>query len=83
VVYEQFALSSLGCGLLGCAALWLDFKRWYVGIAVLEGGVGGLPGAIQQLDVGAASPKALSAECIETLCRVGDEVVSMLLIWLF
>jgi hypothetical protein len=26
------------------------------------------------------APKALSAECIETLCRVGDEVILMLVV---
>jgi hypothetical protein len=31
---------------------------------------------VEQLDVGAAISKALSAKCIETLWRVGDEVVS-------
>jgi hypothetical protein len=34
---------------------------------------------VEQLDVGAAAPKALSVECIETY-RVGDEVVSMMII---
>jgi hypothetical protein len=60
--------------------LWLEFERWYVGTAVPEGGVGGLSGVVEQLDVGAAAPKALCAECIETLCRVGDKVVSMLVV---
>jgi hypothetical protein len=32
----------------------------------------------EQLGVGAMAPKALSAECIETLCHVDGEVVSML-----
>jgi hypothetical protein len=32
------------------------------------------------LDVGAATPKALSAECIKTLCHVDGEVVSMLVV---
>jgi hypothetical protein len=49
-------------------------------MAVLEDGVGGLPGVIEQLDVGAAAPKALRGECIEILCRVGDEVVLMLVV---
>jgi hypothetical protein len=30
--------------------------------------------------VGAEAPKALSAECIVTLCRVGDEVISILVV---
>jgi hypothetical protein len=47
VVYEQFALCSLGCGWLGRAALWLVFERWYVGTAVPEGGVGGLLGVVE------------------------------------
>jgi hypothetical protein len=80
VVYEQFSLCSLGCGWLGRAALRLKLERWYVGTAVSEGGVGGLPGVVEQLDVGAAAPKALCVGCIETLCRVGDEVVSMLVV---
>jgi hypothetical protein len=58
--------------------LWLDFERWYVGMVVPDGGVGDLPGTVEQLD--AEIPKALSAECIETLCHMGDEVVSMLVI---
>jgi hypothetical protein len=70
VVYEQFALSSLGCGWLGRAALRLELERWYVGTAVPEGGVGGLPGVVEQLDVGAAAPKALCVVCIETLSWV-------------
>jgi hypothetical protein len=61
VVYEQFALCSLGYGWLGRAALRLVLERWYVGTAVPEGGVGGLPGVVEQLDVG----EVLSAECIE------------------
>jgi hypothetical protein len=36
--------------------------------------------AMVRRDVGAAAPKALSVVCIETLCRVGDEVVSMLVV---
>jgi hypothetical protein len=58
VVYEQFALCSLGCALLGCAALWLEFEKWYVGAAVPEGGVGGLPSVVEQLDVGATASEA-------------------------
>jgi hypothetical protein len=60
--------------------LRLEFERWYVGMAVPEGGVGGLLGVVEQLDVGAAAPKAPIAECIEILCRVGDEVVLVLVI---
>jgi hypothetical protein len=37
--------------------LWLECERWYVGTAVPEGGVGGLLGVAEQLDVGAAAPK--------------------------
>jgi hypothetical protein len=70
----------LGCRWLGRAALRLEFERWYVGMAVPEGGVGGLLGVVEQLDVGAAAPKAPIAECIEILCRVGDEVVLVLVI---
>jgi hypothetical protein len=54
--------------------------RWYSRTVVSKDGVGGLPGVVEQLDVGAASPKALTAECIKTLCRVGEEVVLMLVI---
>jgi hypothetical protein len=67
VVYEQFALCSLGCGWLGRAALRLKLERSYVETAVPEGGVGGLPGVVEQLDIGATAPKDLSAECIETV----------------
>jgi hypothetical protein len=35
---------------------------------------------VEQLDVGAAAPKALSVECVETFSRVGDEVVSMMFV---
>jgi hypothetical protein len=80
MVCEQFAMCSLGCGRLGRAVLWLELERWYVGAAVLKGGVGGLPGVVEQLDVRAAAPKALGAECIEILCRVGDEVILMLVV---
>jgi hypothetical protein len=78
VVYERFSLFGLGLGCLGRAALRLELERWYVGTAVPEDGVGGLPGVVEQLDVGAAATKALCVECVKTLCRVGDEVVSML-----
>jgi hypothetical protein len=80
MVYEWFSLCNLGYGWLGRAALRLKLERWYVGAAVLEGGVGGLPGVVEQLDVGAAAPKALSVECVETFCRVGDEVVSIIFV---
>jgi hypothetical protein len=45
VVYEQFALCSLGCGWLGRAVLQLELEleRWCVGTAVPEGGIG-VPG---------------------------------------
>jgi hypothetical protein len=46
-VYEKFSLCSLGCGWLVRAALWLELERWYVGMAVPEGGVGGLPGVVE------------------------------------
>jgi hypothetical protein len=61
VVYEQFAMCSLGCGWLGCAALRLELERWYVGTTVPEGG-------------------AFGVVCFVTLCRVGDEVVSMVVV---
>jgi hypothetical protein len=65
VVCEQLALCSLGCGWLDRAALRLELERWYVGTVIPDGGVGGLPGVVEQLDVGAAALKDLSAECIE------------------
>jgi hypothetical protein len=80
MVYGQFSLCSLGCGWLGHATLRLGLERWNVGTAVPKDGVGGLPGVVEQLDVGVAAPKALCGECIETLCRVGDEVVLMLVV---
>jgi hypothetical protein len=46
VVYRQFSLCSLGCGWLGHAALRLKLERWYIGTAVPEDGVGGLPGVV-------------------------------------
>jgi hypothetical protein len=46
VVYEKFSLSSLGCGWLSRAELRLELEGWYVGTAVLEDGVGGLPGVV-------------------------------------
>jgi hypothetical protein len=49
-------------------------------MAVLEDGVGGLPGVVELLDVGATDLNALAVECIEILCRVGDKVVSMLVL---
>jgi hypothetical protein len=58
VVCEQFALCSLGCGWLGRAAPLLERERWYVGTAILEGGVGGLLGVAELLDVGMAASKA-------------------------
>jgi hypothetical protein len=36
----------------GCSS----YERWYVGMAVPEGGVGGLLGVAEQLDVEAAAP---------------------------
>ena len=47
VVCERFTLSSLGCGWPSRAASWLECERWYVGMAVLEGGVGGLLGVAE------------------------------------
>jgi hypothetical protein len=57
VVCERFTLCSLGCGWLSRAASWLECERWYVGMAVPEGGAGGLLGVAERLDVGAATPK--------------------------
>ena len=47
VVCERFTLCSLGCGWLCRAASWLECERWYVGMAVPEGGVGGLLGVAE------------------------------------
>jgi hypothetical protein len=41
---------------------------------------GGLSGVVEWLDIGAAVPKAPDVACIEILCLVGDEVVSMLVV---
>jgi hypothetical protein len=57
VVCERSTLCSLGSKWLSCAASWLECERWYVGMAVLEAGVGGPLGVAEQVDVGAASPK--------------------------
>jgi hypothetical protein len=40
------------------AASWLECERWYVGMAVPEGGVGGSLGVAKQLDIGAVAPKS-------------------------
>jgi hypothetical protein len=37
------------------AISWLEYELWYVGMAVLEGGVGGLLGMKERLDIGAAA----------------------------
>jgi hypothetical protein len=47
---------------------------------VVEDDVGGLSGVVEQLDIGTAFLKALCAECIETLCHVGDKIVPMLVV---
>jgi hypothetical protein len=47
VVCERSSLCSLGCGRLSRAALWLECERWYVGMAVPEGGVSGLLGVAE------------------------------------
>jgi hypothetical protein len=57
VVYEQFVLHSLGCGWLHHEAPRLERERWYVGTSVPEGGVGGLMGVAELLDVGVATSK--------------------------
>ena len=49
VVCERFAPCSLGCGWPCRAASWLECERWYVGMAVPEGGVGGPLGVVEQL----------------------------------
>jgi hypothetical protein len=68
VVCERFALCSLGCGWPSRAASWLVCERWHVGMAVPEGGGCGL------------SVRSISRPCVETLCRVGDEVGLMLVV---
>jgi hypothetical protein len=47
MVCERSSLCSLDCGRLSRAALWLECERWYVGMAVPEGGVGGLLGVAE------------------------------------
>ena len=49
VICERFALCSLGYGWPSRAASWLECERWYVGMAVPEGGVGGPLGVVEQL----------------------------------
>jgi hypothetical protein len=41
-------------------ASWLECERWYVETVFLEGGVGGLLGVVEQLDVVASAPGTLS-----------------------
>jgi hypothetical protein len=48
-------------------------------MVVPEGGVGDLLSVVEQLDVGAAAAKAQSVVCIEALCRMDDEVISILI----
>jgi hypothetical protein len=57
VVYKQFVLCSLGYGWLRRAAPWLERERWYVGMVVPEGGVGGLLGVAELLDVRVVAPE--------------------------
>jgi hypothetical protein len=63
VVCERFAWSSFGCGWLWRAALWLVCERWYIGTAVPKGGVGGMLGVAEQLDIGAAASVVGSSDC--------------------
>lgn len=71
---SSFSLCSMGCGRLGRAASWLERERWHVGKAVSEGGVGGLLGVAERLDVGAVAPKLWQWLRASISCRVGDEV---------
>jgi hypothetical protein len=52
-----FLCAVLDCGWLCRAASWLECERWYVGMAVPEGGIGGLLGVVEPVDVGAAAPE--------------------------
>jgi hypothetical protein len=73
VVYERFALCSLGCGWLSRAVPWLECERWRVGMAVPEGGVGSPFGVTEQVDVRAAAPRFDNVESID-LVLADDEV---------
>jgi hypothetical protein len=57
VVCVRFALCSMGCGWPRRAVLRLQREQEDVGMAVPEGGVGGLLGAAELVDVGTAVPK--------------------------
>jgi hypothetical protein len=57
VVCDWSTLCRLGCRWLDRAASWLECERWYIGMVVPEGGVGGPLGIAKQVDVGAAAPK--------------------------
>jgi hypothetical protein len=65
MIYERFALCSLGCGWLSRAASWLECERWQVLMAIPKGGVGGPLGVVEQLDVGAAAPSFGSVEGVD------------------
>jgi hypothetical protein len=39
------------------AVLRLEHERWYIGMVILEGGVGSLLGVEELLDVGAVAPR--------------------------
>jgi hypothetical protein len=57
VLYERFALCTLGCRRFNCAASWLESEWWYVRKAAQNGGVGGLLSVAEWQDVGAEAPK--------------------------
>jgi uncharacterized protein (DUF3820 family) len=44
-----------------------EYERWYVRMTVPEGGVGGLIGVAEQLDVRAVAPKVDCAKGIDLL----------------
>jgi hypothetical protein len=70
VVCERFALCCLGCGWLSCAVSWLECERWYVGMAVPEGGVGGLRWAWWSSWMSGRRPRKLgSVEEIDLVSR--------------
>jgi hypothetical protein len=62
VAYKWLALCSLGCGWLSRAESWLKYERLYIGMTVLEGGVGSLLGMAEHLDVGAVAHNFDSVE---------------------
>jgi hypothetical protein len=81
VVYERFVLCSMGCSLRVAGSCAVEARVGVVvigvGIAVLEGGLGGMLDVAEQLDVRAAAPKLFTVLSVLPSCRVGDEDASI------